>query len=135
MDSILEEQVVPEVEVTGKAERRRFNTEYKKKILKAADECQRPGELGELLRKEGLYSSNLTAWRAAQKRGELAGLAPRKRGPKAAVKDARDKRIVELERETKRWKARAERAEALVELQKKVSEILGITLPESEEKK
>ena len=135
MDSMLEEQLVPEVEVTGKAERRRFSAAYKRKILKAADACELPGELGELLRKEGLYSSNLTAWRAASERGEIAGLTPKKRGPKAAVKDARDRRIAELERETRRWQARAERAEALVDLQKKVSELLGITLPESEEKK
>ena len=135
MDSMLEEQLVPEVEVTGKAERRRFSAAYKRKILKAADACELPGELGELLRKEGLYSSNLTAWRAARERGEIAGLTPKKRGPKAAVKDARDRRIAELEREARRWQARAERAEALVDLQKKVSELLGITLPESEEKK
>ena len=131
MDSILEEVAVPEVEVTGKAERRRFSAEYKSKILKEADSCRHPGELGALLRREGLYSSNLTAWRAARDRG----LAPKKRGPKAVVKDARDRRITELERENQKWKARAERAEALVDLQKKVSEILGITLPESEGKK
>jgi transposase-like protein len=135
MDSMTIEQELPEVEVTGKAERRRFSAEYKRKILKAADACSRPGELGALLRKEGLYSSNLTAWRAARDRGEIAGLTPKKRGPKAEVKDGRDRRIAELEREAKRWKARAERAEALVDLQKKVSEILGITLPESEGQK
>jgi len=131
---MLEAQVVPEVEVTGKAERRRFSAEYKRKILKAADACRQPGELGELLRKEGLYSSNLTAWRAARERGELSGLAPKKRGPRAAVKDPRDKLIAELERENQKWKARAKRAEALVDLQKKVSDLLGIALPESEGK-
>jgi len=135
MEVILEEQAALEVEVTGRAERRRFSAEYKRGILKAADACRFPGELGELLRKEGLYSSHLTAWRAAQKRSELAGLAPRKRGPKAAVKDARDRRIAELEKENVKWKARAERAEALVDLQKKVSEILGITLSASEGQK
>lgn len=135
MDSILEELAVPEVEVTGKAERRRFSAEYKMKILKKAAACKLPGELGELLRKEGLYSSHLTTWRAARERSELAGLAPRKRGPNASVKDARDRRIAELERENRKWKARAERAEALVDLQKKVSELLGITLPESEGQK
>jgi len=135
MGSMLDEQIVPEVEVTGKAERRRFSAEYKRKILKAVDACRQQGELGELLRKEGLYSSHLTSWRAARDRGEIAGLAPKKRGPKAAVKDARDRQITELEREARKWKARAERAEALVDLQKKVSELLGITLPESEEKK
>lgn len=135
MDSMLVEQELPEVEVTGKAERRRFSAEYKRKILKEADACTRPGELGALLRREGLYSSNLTAWRGARDRGEIAGLAPKKRGPKATVRDARDRRIADLEKENRKWKSRAERAEALVDLQKKVSEILGITLAESEEKK
>lgn len=126
--------VIPEVEVAEKAARRQFNAEYKRKILKEADACTREGEIGALLRREGLYSSHLAVWRAARERGEIAGLAPRKRGPKVAPPDPRDRKIVELERETRRWKARAERAEALVDLQKKVSQILGIALPESDEK-
>jgi transposase-like protein len=126
--------VVPEVEVAEKAARRQFSAEYKRKILKEADACTREGEIGALLRREGLYSSHLAVWRAARERGEIAGLAPRKRGPKVAPPDPRDRKIVELERETRRWKARAERAEALVDLQKKVSQILGIALPESDEK-
>ncbi len=126
--------VVPEVEVAEKASRRQFNAEYKRKILKEADACTREGEVGALLRREGLYSSHLSVWRAARERGEIAGLAPRKRGPKVAPPDPRDRKIVELERETRRWKARAERAEALVDLQKKVSAILGIALPEIDEK-
>jgi transposase len=126
--------VVPEVEVAEKAARRQFSAEYKRKILKEADACTREGEIGALLRREGLYSSHLSVWRAARQRGEIAGLAPKKRGPKAAPTDPRDRKIVEQERETKRWKARAERAEALVDLQKKVSAILGIALPEIDEK-
>ena len=126
--------VVPEVEVAEKASRRQFNAEYKRRILKEADTCTREGEIGALLRREGLYSSHLAVWRAARERGEIAGLAPRKRGPKVAPPDPRDRKIVELERETRRWKARAERAEALVDLQKKVSMILGIALPEIDEK-
>jgi hypothetical protein len=126
--------VVPEVEVAEKVARRQFNAEYKRKILKEADACTREGAIGALLRREGLYSSHLAVWRAARERGEIAGLAPRKRGPKVAPPDPRDRKIVELERETRRWKARAERAEALVDLQKKVSQILGIALPESDEK-
>jgi hypothetical protein len=125
---------VPEVEVAEKAARRQFNAEYKRKILREADACTREGEIGALLRREGLYSSHLSVWRAARERGEIAGLAPRKRGPKVAPPDPRDRKIVELERETRRWKSRAERAEALVDLQKKVSQILGIALPESDEK-
>jgi transposase len=127
--------VAPEVEVLAKAERRRFTAEYKRKILKEADACTKPGELGALLRREGLYSSLLATWRAAGRRGELSGLSPRKRGPKGKTRDARDKRIAELERENRRLKRRAARAEALIEVQKKLSEILGIDLPESDEKK
>jgi len=127
--------VAPEVEVLAKAERRRFTAEYKREILKQADACTKPGELGALLRREGLYSSLLATWRAALRRGELAGLTPRKRGPKGKVRDVRDKRIAELERENRRLKRRAARAEALVEVQKKLSELLGIDLPESDEKR
>jgi transposase len=127
--------VAPEVEVLAKAERRRFTAEYKRKILKEADACTKPGELGALLRREGLYSSLLATWRAASRRGELDGLSPKKRGPKGKTRDVRDKRIAELERENRRLKRRAARAEALIEVQKKLSEILGIDLPESDEKK
>lgn len=123
-----------EVEVLAKAERRRYTAEYKRKILEEADACTQPGELGALLRREGLYSSILAAWRAARRRGELAGLEPRKRGPKGRVPDARDKRIAELERENRKLQARAHRAEALVEVQKKLSLFLGIDLPESDGK-
>lgn len=126
--------VLPEVEVTEKATRRKFNAEYKRKVLKEADACTREGEIGALLRREGLYSSHLTVWRAARKRGEIAGLTPKKRGPKLAPVDPRDRKIVELGRETLRWKGRAERAEALVDLQKKVSAIMGFALAGSDEK-
>jgi transposase-like protein len=124
---------VPEVEVAEKAARRRFDAEYKRRVLKEADACA-PGDIGALLRREGLYSSHLSVWRAARERGEIAGLAPKKRGPKVTPPDPRDRKIAELERETRRLKARLERAEALVDLQKKVSMILGIALPESDEK-
>jgi hypothetical protein len=77
------------------------------------------------LRREGLYSSLLTTWRAARDRGELEGLAPKKRGPKAEPPDPRDKKIAEQEREMGKWRKRAERAEALVEVQKKVAALLG----------
>ena len=116
-----------EVEVVAKATRRRFTVEYKRKILREADGCKTSGAVGALLRREGLYSSNLTAWRAARDRGELAG-APRHRGPAPQVADSRDKRIAELERETSRWRKRAERAEALVEVQKKLAALLGAPL-------
>src|SRR5881409_3599897 len=114
----------PEIEVTAKATRRRFTVEYKRKIVREADACKTPGAIGALLRREGLYSSHLTTWRAARERGELAG-APKRRGPARRVTDPRDQRIIELEREGTRWRKRAERAEALVELQKQVAALLG----------
>jgi transposase len=121
------EQVLggPAIEVVAKATRRRFTVEYKRKILREADSCKTPGAVGALLRREGLYSSHLTTWRAARERGELAGPVAKKRGPVARVSDARDKRIAELGRENTHWRKRAERAEALVELQKQIAALLG----------
>ncbi len=120
--------VAGETEVVAKARRRRFTAEYKRRILREADRCTHPGEIGALLRREGLYSSHVTTWRAARDRGELAGLAPKPRGPKPTPPDPRDKKIAEQEREITRWKQRAERAEALVEVQKKVAALLGAPL-------
>jgi transposase-like protein len=119
---------VADVEVEAKAQRRRFTAEYKRRIVREADRCRKPGEIGALLRREGLYASHLTTWRAARDRGELAGLAPKKRGPKITPPDPRDKKIAEQERVITRLTKRAERAEALVELQKKVAELLGTPL-------
>lgn len=123
-----------EVEVLAKAERRRFTAEYKLKVLREADRCKQPGEIGALLRREGLYWSNLTTWRKQREGGELAGLGARRRGPEKKARNPLAERVRELERENLRLKRRAERAEGLVELQKKVSEILGIELGESGEK-
>ncbi len=91
-------RVVEDVEVTAKARRRRFTAEYKRRILAETDACTKAGEIGALLRREGLYSSILTKWRVMQERGELSGLAARKRGPKPQVRDGRDQRITQLER-------------------------------------
>jgi transposase-like protein len=117
-----------ETEVVAKARRRRFTATEKLRVLKEADGCGRPGELGALLRREGLYSSHLSAWRAARQRGELAGLTPRPRGPKAKPVDPRDRKLAEQAREITRLQARLERAEGLIEVQKKVSQLLGIPL-------
>ena len=115
----------PAIEVVAKATRRRFTVEYKRKIVREADACKTAGAIGALLRREGLYSSHLTTWRAARERGELAWPTSKKRGPATRVVDARDKRIAELERETTRWRTRAERAEALIEVQKNIAALLG----------
>jgi transposase-like protein len=122
-----------ETEVVAKAARRRFTAAEKLRVLRAADGCTKPGELSALLRREGLYSSHRSAWRAARKGGELAGLTPRPRGPKAKPIDPRDRKIAELERETRRLQARLERAEGLIAVQKKVAQLLGVSL-ESDEK-
>jgi transposase-like protein len=117
-----------EVEVLAQATRRRFSAEYKFKILREAEACTQPGELGALLRREGLYSSNLTTWQEQRERGELLGLTPKKRGPAPKSKNPLAAKVAALEREVTRHRARADRAEALVELQKKVAEFLGIAL-------
>jgi len=117
-----------ETEVVAKAQRRRFTAEYKRRIVRAADRCTQLGEIGALLRREGLYSSQLTNWRAARDRGELEGLAPKPRGPKVRPPDAREKQLAEQAREITRLTKRAEHAEALVEIQKKVAALLGVPL-------
>ena len=122
----------PPTEVLPRAQRRVHTAEYKLRILKQADACKKPGEISVLLRREGLYSSSLTEWRQARERGELSGETPR-RGPKPAPMDARDERIAALEKENARLFKRVVRAEALVDLQKKVAEILGRTLPDPDE--
>jgi transposase-like protein len=124
MDALARTPDGPEIEVMAKATRRRFTLEYKRRVVREADACNSPGAVGALLRREGLYSSHLAVWRAARERGELARPA-KKRGPSPRVVDPRDQRIAELERETARWQTRAERAEALVEVQKKVAALLG----------
>jgi transposase len=129
-----ERPAVPPTEVSAKAKRRSFTAKYKLRIVLEADACEKPGEVAALLRREGLYSSHLVEWRAARKRGELEGTAAKKRGPKARERDERDERIATQEKEIAKLRARAEHAEALVALQKKVAELLGKTLPEKEEK-
>jgi transposase len=122
----------PETEVTEKTSRRRFSAQYKLRILAEAEACTERGELGALLRREGLYSSLLSKWREQAERGKLAGLTPKKRGPQAKVVDARDRLIAEQERSIRKLTRRIERAEALIEIQKKVAELLGIALPKPE---
>lgn len=120
-------------EVTEKAKRRVFTVEYKRRIVKEAEACKGPGEIGALLRREGLYSSHLTTWRQARDRGELApGAATKKRGPKAAPVDPRDKKIAEMERQIAKLTTRAERAEAIAEIQKKLAALFGRPFPSEE---
>lgn len=119
--------------MSEKARRRRFTAEYKRRILREAETCTERGALGALLRREGLYSSHLTTWRAQVGSTELEALAPKRRGPQPKPVNPLSRELAETSRELAKWKKRAARAEALVELQKKVSQILGIALPSSEE--
>jgi len=124
---------VQEVEVIGKAKRRRFTAKEKLRILKLADAATEVGGVGAVLRREGLYSSHLTEWRRARAAGELDALTPKKRGRKALAPNPLEKENTELKRALAKAELRAKRAEALVELQKKVSELLGIQLPKQDE--
>ena len=120
-------------EVPEKAKRRTYTVDYKLQIVKEAEACKGPGDIGALLRREGLYSSHLTSWRHARERGELApGAKSKKRGPRAVAVDPRDKRIAELERQNAKLTTRAERAEAIAEIQKKVAALLGRPFPSEE---
>ena len=117
---------LPNPEVMPKAKRRSFTAEYKRWVLEEADKChEKRGRMGELLRREGLYSSHLVTWRRQREAGELAGLTPRKRGRKA---DMEASEINRLRRENSQMEWRLQQAELIIEAQKKLSEILGVTL-------
>jgi transposase len=111
-------------EVVEKAKRRRFTPEYRLKIVRAAEAC-RDGEIGALLRREGLFSSQLSTWRRQREEGALEGLRARKRGPKAK---AVDPRVKKLEQENARLERKLKKADAIIAFQKKVHELLGIPL-------
>ena len=117
--------VEPDPEVPEKARRRRFSGKYKLQILRAVEACTQPGEIGALLRREGLYSSHLSKWRQQRDVGVLEGLRPRKRGRKPRPVDPQAKRIAQLERETERLQRKLEQAEIIIDVQKKLSQILG----------
>ena len=113
---------MPNTEVVAKAKRRLFTAEYKLRILRELDGSQGSGETGALLRREGLYSSHLTSWRRQRARGELDGLAPQKRGPKP---DPQAVELSRLERENERLRERLRQAELIIDVQKKVAQMLG----------
>ena len=113
---------LPDPEVRPKAQHRQFTAEYKKRILDEADACTTPPQRGALVRREGLYSSHLTAWRRQRARGILDGLAPKKRGvkPDPLALDNAQLRI-----EIKHLEQQLQRAETIIEVQKKVSQLLN----------
>ena len=121
--------VIQEIEVSATTRRRRFTAKEKRAILEEADACTQRGELGALLRSKGIYSSSLSVWRRARDAGELDGLAPKRRGPAAKQPSPAEKEVVELKRAMAKMEARLKRADAMLAIQKKVSELLGIQLP------
>ena len=123
---------VPDPEVPAKAKRRQFSPEYRLQILREADACKGTGEIGALLRREGLYSSHLVTWRKQRETGALAGMRARKRGPKGR---AEDPRLKQQQREIARLQRQLKQAVTIIEIQKKVAGILGIPLnaPELDE--
>ena len=134
-ESVVIERTPPSSEVLEKPVRRRFTVEYKAKILAEADACTEAGQLGELLRREGLYSSHLTSWRRQRDEGALAGLTPKQRGRRAKPKNPLADEVTRLQRENQQLKEHLRQAELIIDVQKKVSEMLNIPLksPDGEE--
>src|SRR5919106_2008142 len=112
--------------VKAKPDRRQFSAEYKRRILEEADACTEPGQIGALLRREGLYSSNLINWRKQRAEGSLKALSPKKRGPKP---DPVANENAALRRRIERLEAELKRAETIIEVQKKLSDLLGLSEP------
>lgn len=117
---------IPDPEVPEKTKRRKFTVAYKLRMLHEAEQCTQPGEIGALLRREGLYSSHLTTWRKQREQGILQGLNPKKRGRKPKPQDPSAERVAQLEKENQRLKNQLRKAEIIIEAQKKISEILGV---------
>jgi len=115
-------------EVLAKAKRRQFQAQYKRRILREADDARDAGKIGALLRREGLYSSLLNTWRRQRERGELAGLSPKRRGRKQSAVNPLAKRVAELERDKRYLERKLKQAELLLEIQKKASQLLEIPL-------
>jgi len=118
----------PDPEVPAKARRRRFSASYKLKILKQTDALEGTGEIGAMLRREGLYWSMLSKWRQQRDAGALRGLKPKKRGPKGEKSDPLAKENKQLRQEVAQLQGKLKQAELIIDIQKKVAEILGIPL-------
>ena len=120
----------PDPEVAALPKRRQFSAAYKRRIVGEANACQVPGEVGALLRREGLYSSHLTDWRREIEASEQVALAPKRRGPKPDLAKAESRRVEALEREVTRLRQKLGRAEQIIEAQKKLCELLGLPMGE-----
>ncbi len=118
----------PDPEVLAKPKRRQFTAAYRLRIVEEADACTRPGQIGQLLRREGLYSSHLSTWRQARNKGALAGLAPQKRGVKPTQRDPSASKVVALEAEVARLQEELRKAHVILDVQGKVAGLLDINL-------
>jgi len=114
----------PDPEVVARPVRRRFTAAYKERILAEVDGCDEAGQVGRILRREGLYSSNLTLWRRARKQGALAALTPKKRGRKSVEKNPLTKKVVDLERRNSQLEEELRKARLIIDVQKKLASIL-----------
>ncbi len=117
----------PDAEVVDKPTRRRFAPSYKQRIVEEADRCREPGEVGRLLRREGLYSSHLTTWRKAARHGSLMGLS-KKRGRKAIERNPLQGKVLKLERDVARLEKELHKAHLIIDVQGKVAGLLGLSL-------
>jgi transposase len=122
-----------DAEVVAHARRRHFSNADKRRILEAADRCTKPGEIGALMRREGVYSSSLSTWRRQREAADLAALAPQKRGPKVDPHRAEALHIAQLTRDNDRLKDRLAKALLVIEVQKKLAALLGHTLDDNGE--
>ena len=120
----------PDPEVLPRAKRRQYTGQYKLRILEEVDRCTERGQIGALLRREGLYSSHLSKWRQQRAEGQLQALSPHKRGRKAQGAEVEE--LVQLQRENERLRARLEQAEMIIDVQKKLSRLLGLPVENPE---
>ena len=123
----------PNPEVSERPVRLKFSAAYKLKIVQEADRCDKVGQIGALLRREGLYSSQLNAWRKLRDRGALDGLSAQKRGPKKPPSNPLEGEMKILQKENARLQKKLKKAEAIIDFQKKIHELLGIPLKEMDQ--
>jgi transposase len=126
----LSEEPATDVEVVPRAKRRAFSRSEKRRILAELDRCSRPGERGAVLRREGVYSSSIVTWRRQRDEADLAALAPQKRGPKPDLHRADTQKIGQLIRDNERLQGKLDKAMLIIDVQKKVSALLGLSMPD-----
>jgi len=118
----------PDPEVLEKPVRRQFTAAYKLEMVEAADRCSEVGEIGALLRREGLYSSQLSTWHHQRQQGQLQALADNKRGRKATIPHPVQQELEQLRRENQQLRHKMQQAELIIDIQKKASQLMGISL-------